>query len=161
MSNHVKILARCDFSLRRRQRRKTYLPWHPLLAIGSSFSHHHWPENGIAYCELPSEPSLSLYNHLSITEKEASVCLQHVSLSQQIDQNRREDHIIGQQQQQLSMIEWTWVTFEMPLWLSPSVLRRVGGQCYHLRGWCALRLSLTAYHTAKCFLRRVIHTFRQ
>ena len=52
----------------------------------------------------------------SITEKEAR---------QQINPYRREDHILGQQQQQLSIIEWTWVTFEMPLWLSPSVLRRV------------------------------------
>ena len=54
------------------------------------------------------------------------------------------------------------VTFGMLLWLSLSVLRWVGAPMLSsIRGWCALRLSLTAYHTAKCFLRRVIHTLRQ
>ena len=132
MSNHVKILARCDFSLWRRQRHKTYLPIPtmtsascPRVVVQPSPLARKW------YCILRASVWAVDRRHYrytiteSITEKEARMRLQHASLSQQINPNRREDHILGQQQHQLSIIEWTWVTFEMPLWLSPSVLRRV------------------------------------
>ncbi len=130
MSNHVKIFAKCDFSLRRRQRHKTYtyhdIRFLPLgrrsaIAIGQEMVLHF-----VSFRQSRRSSPLALYSHREHHWKRGTRVLQHVRLSQQIDPNRREDHILGQQQHQFSIIEWTRVTFEMLLWLSLSVLRRVG-----------------------------------
>ena len=48
------------------------------FALGSSFSHRrHWPWNGIAYCELPSEPSIvviSVIESLRASLKKRHAC---------------------------------------------------------------------------------------
>ena len=150
MSYHVKIFARCDFSLWPRQRHKTWcLPWHPLLALGSSFSHHHWPWNGIAYCELPSEPSIVVISVIqslraSLKKRHAYVlaACKFITANQSKPEGRSH---LGQQQQQFSTIEWTWDVVWNVIVAISECAQASGRQCCRLRGWCALRLSLTSY----------------
>jgi len=122
---------------------KTCLSWYPLLALGSSFSHHPWPWNGIAYCELPSEPSvvvISVIQSLRASLKRGTRVLaacKYITANQSKPEGRSH---LGQQQQQFSTIEWTWdVVWNVVVAISECA-QTSGRRCCCLRGWCALRV---------------------
>ena len=66
MSNHVKILARCDFSLWRRQRHKTYhhdIRFLPLGRRSAITIGHEMVLHIVSFRQSRRSSSLALYNH--------------------------------------------------------------------------------------------------
>ena len=130
MSNHVKILARCDFSLWRRQRHKTYhhdIRFLPLGRRSAITIGHEMVLHIVSFRQSRRSSSLALYNHSEHHWKRGTRVLAACKI---VTANRSKPE--GRSYPRTTAatflaIEWTRVTFEMRLWLSSlSVLRRVG-----------------------------------
>jgi hypothetical protein len=149
MSNHVKIVARCDFSQWLRQRHNTYLPWHPLLALGSSsaitIGHEEVVLHIVSFRQSHESSSLVLYNHWEHHWKWGTRVLAACKIVT-ANQSKPEGRSHPRTAKATAFDNRVDVSdIWMLLWLYPSVLRRVGAPMLSSKRVMCLRLSLTSY----------------